>query len=54
MVFDVDFGFVNVDVMLGLCVEKNLFYVFFGECIFDEVLVIGLYGIKIVFVILGM
>lgn len=54
MVLDVDLGLVNVDVMFGFRVEKNLFYVLFGECILDEVLVIGLYGIKIVLVILGM
>lgn len=47
MVLDADLGLANVDVMLGLRVEKNLSHVLSGECTLDEVLVEGPYGIKI-------
>ena len=39
MVLDADLGLANVDVMLGLRVEKNLAHVLSGECTLDEVLV---------------
>ncbi len=42
MVLDADLGLANVDVMLGLRVEKNLSHVLSGECTLDEVLVTGL------------
>lgn len=47
MVLDADLGLANVDVMLGLRVEKNLSHVLSGECTLDEVLVEGPHGIKI-------
>lgn len=54
MVFDVDLGFVNVDVMFGICFKCNLGYVLVGECEFKDVIVEGLYGICIIFVMFGM
>jgi flagellar biosynthesis protein FlhG len=47
MVLDADLGLANVDVLLGLRVDKNLSHVLTGECTLDEVLVEGPYGIKI-------
>ncbi len=47
MVLDADLGLANVDVLLGLRVEKNLSHVLSGECTLDEVLVEGPHGIKI-------
>ena len=47
MVLDADLGLANVDVMLGLRVGKNLSHVLSGECLLEEVLVEGPYGIKI-------
>ncbi|MBO1255214.1 MinD/ParA family protein [Alteromonas sp. 5E99-2] len=47
MVLDADLGLANVDVMLGLRVEKNLSHVLTGECTLDDVLVTGPHGIKI-------
>jgi flagellar biosynthesis protein FlhG len=47
MVLDADLGLANVDVLLGLRVQKNLSHVLSGECTLDEVLVEGPYGIKI-------
>ncbi|MCV2883187.1 MinD/ParA family protein [Aestuariibacter sp. AA17] len=47
MVLDADLGLANVDVMLGLRVDKNLSHVLSGECTLDEVLVEGPYGVKI-------
>lgn len=47
MILDADLGLANVDVMLGLRVERNLSHVLNGECTLDEILVTGPYGIKI-------
>ncbi|WJG08396.1 MinD/ParA family protein [Aliiglaciecola sp. LCG003] len=47
MVLDADLGLANVDVMLGLRVEKNLSHVLSGECTLDEVLVMGPHGVLI-------
>ncbi len=47
MVLDADLGLANVDVMLGLRVERNLSHVLNGDCSLDEILVTGPYGIKI-------
>ncbi len=47
MVLDADLGLANVDVMLGLRVERNLSHVLSGECTLDEILVTGPHGIKI-------
>ncbi|MFC7000951.1 MinD/ParA family protein [Pseudobowmanella zhangzhouensis] len=47
MVLDADLGLANVDVMLGLRVGKNLSHVLSGECLLEDVLVEGPYGVKI-------
>ena len=47
MVLDADLGLANVDVMLGLRVERNLSHVLSGDCTLDEILVVGPRGIKI-------
>lgn len=47
MVLDADLGLANVDVMLGLRVEKNLSHVLSGECMLEDILVEGPYGVKI-------
>ncbi|MGQ8366409.1 MinD/ParA family ATP-binding protein [Glaciecola sp. 1036] len=47
MVLDADLGLANVDVMLGLRVQRNLSHVLSGDCTLDEVLVNGPHGIKI-------
>ncbi len=47
MVLDADLGLANVDVMLGLRVEKNLSHVLSGECLLDDILVEGPHGILI-------
>lgn len=47
MVLDADLGLANVDVMLGLRVEKNLSHVLSGECTLDDVLVKGPHGVMI-------
>lgn len=47
MVLDADLGLANIDVMLGLRVEKNLSHVLSGECLLEDVLVEGPAGIKI-------
>ena len=47
MVLDADLGLANVDVMLGLRVERNLLHVLSGDCTLDEILVTGPYGVKI-------
>lgn len=47
MVLDADLGLANVDVMLGLRVERNLSHVLNGDCTLDEILVTGPFGIKI-------
>ncbi|PSJ44578.1 cobyrinic acid a,c-diamide synthase [Zobellella taiwanensis] len=48
MVLDGDLGLANVDVLLGIRVNRNLSHVLRGECSLDEVLVEGPQGIKIV------
>lgn len=48
MVLDADLGLANVDVMLGLRVERNLSHVLNGDCTLDEILVTGPHGIKVV------
>ncbi len=47
MVLDADLGLANVDVMLGLRVGRNLSHVLSGECLLEDVLVEGPYGVKI-------
>lgn len=48
LVLDADLGLANVDVMLGVRVEKNISHLLAGECEIHDILVEGPYGIKIV------
>ncbi|MGN1394147.1 MAG: MinD/ParA family protein [Succinivibrionaceae bacterium] len=48
LLLDADLGLANIDVMLGLRVNKNLSHVISGECTLDEVMVEGPHGLKIV------
>jgi len=48
LVLDADLGLANVDVVLGLRVEKNLSHVLAGECELDDILVKGPGGMYIV------
>lgn len=47
LVLDADLGLANIDVMLGLRVDRNLSHVLSGECTLDEILVTGPHGVKI-------
>ena len=47
MLLDADLGLANIDVMLGLRVEKNLFNVLNGECTLDDIIITGPYGLMI-------
>lgn len=47
LVLDADLGLANVDVILGLRVEKNLSHVLSGECDIDDILIEGPRGIFI-------
>jgi len=47
MVLDADLGLANIDVMLGLRIERNLSHVLNGDCTLDEILVTGPHGVKI-------
>lgn len=47
LVLDADLGLANVDVLLGLRVERNISHVLAGECSLDAILVTGPHGIKI-------
>ncbi len=48
MLLDADLGLANIDVMLGIRVNKNLSHVISGECSLDEVIVEGPHGLKII------
>ena len=48
MLLDADLGLANIDVMLGIKVNRNLYHVLSGECTLDEVMVEGPHGLKIV------
>ncbi|RMH44182.1 MAG: MinD/ParA family protein [Gammaproteobacteria bacterium] len=48
MLLDADLGLANVDVMLGLRVERNLSHVLRGECALSDIVVSGPGGIRIV------
>jgi flagellar biosynthesis protein FlhG len=48
LVLDADLGLANVDVMLGLRVERNLSHVLSGECELDDIIVQGPSGINII------
>jgi flagellar biosynthesis protein FlhG len=47
MLLDADLGLANIDVMLGLRVERNLFNVLNGECNLDDIIITGPYGLMI-------
>ncbi|MGN0902382.1 MAG: MinD/ParA family protein [Succinivibrio sp.] len=48
MIFDADLGLANIDVMLGLKVDKNLGHVLSGECELQDILQTGPHGLRIV------
>jgi len=48
LVLDADLGLANVDVMLGLRVQRNLSHVLSGECELDDIIIDGPAGIKII------
>ena len=48
MLFDADLGLANIDVMLGLKVDKNLGHVLNGECELEDILQTGPHGLRIV------
>lgn len=48
LVVDADLGLANVDVMLGLRVQRNLSHVLSGECELDDIIIEGPAGIKII------
>jgi flagellar biosynthesis protein FlhG len=48
LVLDADLGLANVDVMLGLRVQRNLSHVLSGECELDDIMVEGPAGIKVI------
>ncbi|WP_448213084.1 MinD/ParA family protein [Colwellia sp. MEBiC06753] len=48
LVLDADLGLANVDVMLGLRVQKNISHVLSGDCELDDIIIEGPCGIKII------
>jgi flagellar biosynthesis protein FlhG len=48
LVLDADLGLANVDVMLGLRVQRNLSHVLSGECELDDIIIQGPSGINII------
>lgn len=48
LVLDADLGLANVDVMLGLRVQRNLSHVLSGECELDDIIIEGPAGIRII------
>ncbi len=48
LVLDADLGLANVDVMLGLRVQRNLSHVLSGECDLDDIIIKGPAGINII------
>lgn len=48
LLFDADLGLANVDVMLGLNPEKNIFDVLSGNCTLNEICINGPHGLKII------
>lgn len=48
LVLDADLGLANVDVMLGLRVQRNLSHVMSGECELDDIIIDGPAGVKII------
>jgi flagellar biosynthesis protein FlhG len=48
LLFDADLGLANVDVLLGLTPEKNIYDVLSGDCTLEEACIEGPHGLKIV------
>lgn len=48
LIMDADLGLANIDIMLGLRVEKNLSHLVRGECSLQDIIVEGPYGLKII------
>lgn len=48
LVLDADLGLANVDVMLGLRVQRNISHVLSGDCELDDIIIEGPGGIKII------
>lgn len=48
LIMDADLGLANVDIMLGLRVEKNLSHLVRGECSLQDIIIEGPYGLKII------
>lgn len=48
VLMDADLGLANIDVLLGLQVERNLAHVMNGSCTLDDILLDGPGGIKVV------
>ena len=48
LILDADLGLANVDVMLGLRVQRNLSHVLSGECELDDIIIEGPSGINII------
>jgi len=48
LIMDADLGLANVDIMLGLRVQKNLSHLIRGECTLEEIIIEGPEGIKII------
>lgn len=48
LVLDADLGLANVDVMLGLRVQRNISHVLSGECELDDIIIEGPSGVKII------
>jgi len=48
LVLDADLGLANVDVMLGLRIQRNLSHVLSGECELDDIIIKGPAGMNII------
>ncbi len=48
LIMDADLGLANIDIMLGLRVEKNLSHLIRGECSLQDIIIEGPHGIKII------
>lgn len=48
LILDADLGLANIDVMLGIRVQKNLSHVLSGECTLDDIIVTGPHGLMII------
>jgi flagellar biosynthesis protein FlhG len=48
LVLDADLGLANVDVMLGLRVQRNLSHVLSGECELDDIIIEGPAGMNVI------